>query len=417
MGVRRAGQPSIDGAMQWASTISRRPDAADAFAECVGLIGAQLRGGSPDLVLVFASPHHAAGAQRMSALARQRFPRALLVGCTGGGVIGDAHEVEEGPALSLTAAVLPGVTLTGFHVDATSLPPPEAAAAEWRAVVGVEAEREPKILLLGDPFTLDASALVSGLDRAYPGLPKFGGLASGGRRPGENRLLLGASVHRSGAVGVAFSGDVAVDTVIAQGCRPIGKPMLVTRCQSGLVQELEQGKPLRALTELYGSLSSRDRQLMETSLFLGIDMREDRVEYDPGELLVRNLVGADQETGALAVAAELRPMQVVQFVLRDARTAEEDLRRMLERCRRAKGRGRPAGALLFSCVGRGAGLFGRPDHDTALFEENLGPTPLGGFFCNGEIGPVGGTTFLHGYTSAFALFGSAHPEPEVHAAR
>lgn len=144
---------------------------------------------------------------------------------------------------------------------------------------------------------------------------------------------------------------------------------------------------------------------MRHSLFLGIEMRADRVEYDPGEFLVRNIMGADPETGALAVGADLRPMMVTQFVLRDARTAEEDLRRMLARLRPSAAP--PAGALLFSCVGRGAGLFGRPDHDTVLFEDRLGPAPLGGFFCNGEIGPVGGTTFLHGYTSAFAIFREA----------
>ena len=141
-------------------------------------------------------------------------------------------------------------------------------------------------------------------------------------------------------------------------------------------------------------------------------MREEGVEYQPGELLVRNILGADEKAGALAVGAELRPMQVVQFVLRDAQAAEEDLQRMLERYRRSEHGGTPAGALPFSCVGRGAGLFGRPDHDTALFQQALGPAPLGGFFCNGEIGPVGGTTFLHGYTSAFALFregGAAGP--------
>jgi small ligand-binding sensory domain FIST len=150
---------------------------------------------------------------------------------------------------------------------------------------------------------------------------------------------------------------------------------------------------------------------MRHSLFLGLDMREERIEFDPGELLVRNLVGVDEATGALAVGAELRPMQVVQFVLRDARTAEEDLERLLEKQRRAGGWSPPSGALLFSCVGRGAGLFGRPDHDTGLFEEKLGPVPLGGFFCNGEIGPVGGSTFLHGYTSAFAIFREAREPP------
>jgi len=147
---------------------------------------------------------------------------------------------------------------------------------------------------------------------------------------------------------------------------------------------------------------------MQSSLFLGLDMREERVQYDPGELLVRNIVGADPQTGAIAVGATLHPVQAVQFVLRDAHAAEEDLRRILDGRRRTRS-DPPAGALLFSCTGRGAGLFGRPDHDTGLFEEKLGPTPLGGFFCNGEIGPVGGTTFLHGYTSAFALFREARP--------
>jgi small ligand-binding sensory domain FIST len=390
--------------MKWASTLSRRPDAAGAFAEVAEGVGQQLGGEAPDLLLAFASPDHAAALDRIAALARRHFPAAVLVGCTGGGVIGGAREAEEGPALSLTAAALPGTGVSGFHLDMTSLPPVEAGPGPWRAVTGAAPGTRPKLLLLADPFTMDAEALIAALDRAYPGAPKFGGLASGGRRPGENRLLLGGEVHRSGAVGIALSGAVAVDTVIAQGCRPIGKPMLVTRCRGGLLQELDGRPPLRVLEHLHGSLATHDRQLMHRSVFLGLDMREERVEYDPGELLVRNIVGADEGTGVLAVGAELRPMQAVQFMLRDARTAEEDLLRMLERHRLVPGAGRPAGALLFSCVGRGAGLFGRADHDTGLFEEKLGPIPLGGFFCNGEIGPVGGATFLHGYTSAFALF-------------
>ena len=393
--------------MKWASTLSRRSAAAEAFAESAEAVERQLAGSSPDLLLAFASPDHAAACPELASLATRRFPRALLVGCTGGGVIGGAHEAEDGPALSLTAASLPGVALEGFHVETASLPNAAADAAAWRSLCGVTPADGPKLLILSDPFTMDPHALISGLDRAYRGAPKFGGLASGGRRPGENRLLLGSEVHRSGAVGVAFSGDVAVETVIAQGCRTIGKPMLVTRCRDGLLQQLDRGTPVRVLTELYGTLSERDRELVQTSLFLAIDMREDRIEYDPSEFLVRNILGADEESGALAVGAELRPMQVVQFALRDARTAEEDLQRLLDRQRHAATGARPAGALLFSCLGRGAGLFGRPDHDTDLFEQKLGPAPLGGFFCNGEIGPVGGTTFLHGYTSAFAIFRDA----------
>jgi small ligand-binding sensory domain FIST len=390
--------------MQWTSTLSREPGAAAAFGQAAAAIDAGLGDARADLLLVFASPHHAGELGAIAELAAQRFPSATVAGCGAGGVIGGAREAEEGPALSLTAASLAGVALAAFHVDMMGLPEDESPAGEWHALAGVEPQASPKLLLLVDPFTMDAGALVGGLDRAYPGAPKFGGLASGGRRPGENRLLLGGEVHRSGAVGVALSGRLAVDTVIAQGCRPIGKPMIVTRCRGGLLAELDGRPPLEVVRELHASLPSRDKELMQRSLFLGLDMRADRVEYDPGELLVRNLIGADQDTGTLAVGADLQPMQVVQFMLRDARTAEEDLRRLLERQRARGPRAPPAGALLFSCLGRGAGLFGAPDHDTALFEEQLGPAPLGGFFCNGEIGPVGGTTFVHGYTSAFALF-------------
>lgn len=393
--------------MRWASTLSRQPDTADAMVEAASAIEQQLDGHSPDLLLVFASPDHAGRLSQAGAVARRRFPSALLAGCTAGGVIGDAHEAEAGTALSLTAAALPNVAVSGFHVEMTSLPPPDAGAADWHAMVGAPPEMHPKLLLLAEPFTMDALTLIAGLDRAYPGAPKFGGLASGGQRVGQNRLLLGSDVHRSGAVGIAFSGDVAVDTVIAQGCRAIGKPMLVTRCHGSLLQELDQRPPLRVLSELYPSVDERDRELMRHSLFLGLEMRAEQIEYDPHELLVRNLVSADQETGALVIGAHLRPMTVAQFVVRDARTAEQDLQRMLERHRRAVAAAPPAGALLFSCVGRGAGLFGCADHDTALFEEKLGPAPLGGFFCNGEIGPVGDATFLHGYTSAFALFRDA----------
>jgi small ligand-binding sensory domain FIST len=397
--------------MNWASALSLRPEVGDALAEAATALDEQLGGAAPDLLVAFCSPEHASGCERLAELATRRFPTALLVGCTGGGVIGGAHESEEGPALSLTAAALPGVELSSLRVDLASLPAPDADPAGWRAIVGRGPEARPKLLLLADPFTMDAHGLVAGLDRAYPGAPKFGGLASGGRRRGENRLLLGKDVHRSGAVGVAFTGDLEVDTVIAQGCRPIGKPMLVTRCSGNVLQALDQTPPLEVLSELYRSLEGRDRELIQHSLFLGLEMRPDQIEHDGGELLVRNLVGADRETGTLMVGAELQSMTVAQFVLRDAWAAEQDLQRMLDRYRRSRAAARPAGALLFSCLGRGAGLFGCPDHDTGLFTEKLGPTPLGGFFCNGEIGPVGDTTFLHGYTSAFAMFRGARPSP------
>jgi small ligand-binding sensory domain FIST len=388
--------------MRWASALSQKARLEDAVVETATSIREALGEVSSDLVAAFVSAHHRPAYVRLGELIRRELPGSFILGCTAFGVIGAGREIEGEPALSLTAASLPGVELQPFRIE--DLPDAEAAVEELREEFGIRAAR-PHLLLLADPLTLDGGDLVSLLDRAYPGMIKIGGLASGGSSPGENRLFLGEEALWGGAVGVALSGNLAVDTIVAQGCRPIGHPMLVTRCEGNVVHQLDGKPPLAVLRQLFETLSERDRELFQHSLFAGVEMRQDQVEYREGELLVRNLVGADSDTGSLAIGTELQPMQVLQFLLRDARTAEEDLARLLDR---SKQRGAsPRGALLFSCVGRGAHLFGKPDHDSDLFQEKVGPVPLGGFFCNGEIGPVGGSTFLHGYTSAFALFREA----------
>ena len=389
--------------MRWASALSSKERTDEAIVEAAVGLRRSLAGARPDLVIAFASPHHLDVSTRIPALVEAEMPGSVLVGCTGSGIIGAGHEIEGAAALSLTAASLPGVQMTPFHLDQRELPE-SADAQEWLESIDVQAESSPHFLLLADPLTIDAGAILAGLDAAYPRASKFGGLASGGPIPGANRLFLRARTWRAGAVGVAFTGNVTVETIVAQGCRAIGKPMIATRCQRNVLLEVDGRPPLEVLRDLFPTLPARDQDLLRHSLLIGIEMR-DAVEYREGELLVRNLVGMDAEIGAVAVGAPLHPMQVVQFLLRDARTAEEDLTRLLERSTaRAQP---PSGALLFSCLGRGQHLFGRADHDTDLFREKIGPVPLGGFFCNGEIGPVGGATFLHGYTSAFALFSEA----------
>jgi small ligand-binding sensory domain FIST len=380
--------------MRWASAISDRASGVDALDEAVASVRRRLD--RLDLVIVFASP----------SLAKQLAPRladvpaATLVGCSGAGIIGDAHEIEDRPAVSVTAAELPGVTCTAFRVEPHPLGALPGDADAWRALVGVD---EPTgLLVLADPFTSSVQELIDGLDAAFPGARKFGGLVSGGRTPGADWLFANGAVFRAGAVGVAFTGDVAIDTIVAQGCRPIGAPMVVTRCEANLILELDHASPLAVLQALHDSLDARDRGLFRHSLFVGIEMKDSLVHRE-GELLVRNIIGLDPGANVLAVAAQLRPFQVIQFLLRDANAATQDLVRMLEG-HRAAGHGACDGALLFSCLGRGAHLFGEPDHDCRLFRQHVGDVAVGGFFCNGEIGPVGGTTFLHGYTSSFALF-------------
>jgi small ligand-binding sensory domain FIST len=383
--------------MKWASGISERAVAQQAILELAAHVRAELGGAEPDLAILFVSPHHAATYARIPSLLQAALPRALIVGCSAGGVIGGGLEIEGRPALSITAASLPGVELQPFHFEADSTPPDEAA---WRARFGDLPDAT--FLVFPDPFTADVEELLSGLDEAYPTLTKLGGLASGGTRPGANALFLGDAVHRSGSVGVALSGNLMVDTIVAQGCRTIGKPLIVSRCEENVILELDHRRPVDVLKELYSGLDERDQELFKTSLFVGIEMREG-MEFNAGEFLVRNMAGVDTKRGAIAVGALLTPWQVVQFLLRDARTAEDDLERMLARYR-AEEHGPVRGVLMFSCMGRGEHLFGRADHDTGLFAERLGPAPLGGFFCSGEIGPVGGQTFVHGYTSAFGVF-------------
>lgn len=389
--------------MKWASSIAKSSSPRAAVDEAAAAVHAQL-GEDVDLVVAFASAELASATDELAAQIQRRFPRALVVGSSASGVIGNAHEEEDLPALSLTAAHLPGVQLASFHVDTAQLPEPRSNVHEWHTTFGVPPDGAPRFLLFVDPFTCDVETLLSGMDRAWPGASKVGGLASGGRGPGGTRLYLGGTTWRSGAVGVALKGKVRMDTVVAQGCRPVGTPLLVTRCDGQSLLELNQKKPVEVLQELHESLSEDDRELFKHALLLGVEMTSDKVEYGQGDFLVRNIVGVDPRSGALAVATELKQFQAVQFMLRDAAAAEQDLSRMLSRYRERQGDARPQGALLFSCNGRGRRLFGREDHDTGLFQDAVGTTPMGGFFCNGEIGPVGGTTFLHGYTSAFAIF-------------
>jgi small ligand-binding sensory domain FIST len=382
--------------------MSENPRLENAVAECAADVKRRLEGAEPDFACIFVSSHHSAHYEEAGAALRRALPSRTLAGCSAGGVIGAGREVEQRPAVSVTAAVLPGTVLKTFAVRDEDLPDMDAPPKAWEALVGVKSVENPQFLLFADPFSIRADAFVGGLDYAFPKAAKVGGLASGADGPGGNALWLGADCHRAGLAGVAFLGDVAVDTVVAQGCRPIGVPLTVTDCQENVVLALDGRSPIEVLQELVQSLPAEDRELVRHSLFVGLVMDPRKATRERGDFLVRNIIGVDKERGYLAVGALVRPGQTLQFHLRDARTSAEDLSRMLGR--RADLKDTTRGALLFSCLGRGEYLYGTPDHDSRMFRSMLGDIPLGGFFCNGEIGPVEGTTYLHGYTSCFGLF-------------
>lgn len=398
--------------MRWASSISDASELDAAVEQTTAELRRRLHDQAPDLLVVFITREHQLRWHELPDMLHASFPEAVLIGCSGAGVLADGRELEGVPGLALAGAVLPGVELTAFHLPAERTPDPaepgddpSAERARWNHALGLADGPDPHLILLPDPFTWSGPELLDGLDRAYPSGVKLGGLCSGGGRPGEHRLFCRRSAHHRGMVGVALRGNLEVDAIVAQGCRPIGTPMFVTRHQDRVMFELDGRPAVEVLQRLFDELSPAERVKAQHSLFIGIVMDPQREVYDAGDFLVRNLVGVDPQSGAIGTAAQLHKNAVVQFHLRDAETSAADLRALLEEHARRR-RGDPSlGVLLFSCLGRGRGLYEQPDHDSSLVRELLGARlPIVGFFGNGEIGPVAGRTHMHGYTSSLMLF-------------
>lgn len=389
--------------MHWTSCISSAQETDHAIQQATAAALSVL-GGPPDLAFLFASEHHRAQFDALPSRVRDSLGGGVLVGCSAAGVIGGNEEIEFQPALSLVAGRLPDTVADCWHIEASDLGPDTAHSRKCARLAQDTRAQAAQFIILADPFSFPAEQLLHSLESGFSSATIAGGLASGGRAPGEIALFMNDDTFHSGALMLSLGGNIIMDTAVAQGCRPIGAPMFVTAGRDGIILGLDGRPPLEAVNTLYEQASERDQTLLHNSLFLGIAMQPDHSLYEQGDFLIRNIVGADQQSGAIQVAAALNPNQVVQFHLRDAQTSAEDLDRVLKRTRDRYSDDKPEGALLFSCTGRGRGLYGQSGHDSGMFHNRLGPVPLGGFFCNGEIGPVQGKTFVHGYTSAFALF-------------
>lgn len=390
--------------MRWTSALSENPVLEAAIAECAVAIKNSIRDEALDLAVAFVSPQYEQSYDRVSHILAETLGSKHSLGCSGGGVIGNGLEVEQRAGLSITAAALPDVVIRPFHLESGQLPDMDAGPDKWEDLMGVGQDKDPHFVMLADPYSFPVNELLVGLDYAFPKSTKIGGLASGASRQGGNALFLDGDVLRTGAIGLSLAGNITVDTVVAQGCRPIGKPMRISKSDRNMLIELEGEPPLEVIRGMLPALPQRDQELLGHSLFLGVVMDEFLDNPEQGDFLIRNVVGMDQGTGGLAIGEILKEGQLVQFHLRDSETSADDLRAVLSRYAVEHRENEIPGALLFSCLGRGQFLYGRANHDTDLFREVLGEIPLGGFFCNGEIGPVSDTTFLHGYTSSFGLF-------------
>jgi len=369
-----------------AAAIADTPHWDQALGRALGEVGDTLTA-QPDLVLLFAAPAYAQMFSYMAAVTQERTGAAIVIGCSGQGVIGPGREVEERPALSVLAASLPGARLHAVHISQATVAgdgTPEA----WHALTGVDPEDVNAWLIFSDPFTIDTEALLRGLARAYPGVPLIGGVASGSMTERRTHLFLNGDVLTAGAVLLAIGGAYTVRTVVSQGAQPIGAPWTVTGAHENVLETIGGRPAYEVLVETFHTLAPEMQTRARANLLVGLAMDEYRDEFGRGDFLIRNLLGGDQQTGALAISAYPRVGQTIQFQVRDADAADEELRAMLVRERAELGERRPVAALLCACNGRGLGLFGAPDHDARTLAEELGPVPVAGFFCNGEIGPV-----------------------------
>ena len=376
--------------MPFASALSEHPLTATAVGEVAGQVLERL-GARPDLVMLFLTPPHGGALEDAAAAVRSILEPTVLLGCAAVAVAGAGREVELDPAVSLWAGSFGEVASVRLGARPGSLGP---EITGWPDELPFE---PTALILLADPYSFPVDALFELVEQRHPGLPVIGGMASAARGPGGNRLAIDGSVVTSGAVGVLIGPGVLLTTVVSQGCRPIGTPLVVTRAEGNLMHELAGEPPLHRLIQQAQDLPPGDIALINQGLQLGVVIDEHKLEFERGDFLIRNVMGADRETGTMQVGDQIEVGTTVQFQVRDAQSADEDLRELL------LGR-RADGALLFTCNGRGTNLFPVPDHDAEVISDMLGPVPVAGFFAAGELGPVGPRNFLHAFTASVALF-------------
>jgi small ligand-binding sensory domain FIST len=364
---------------------------------------AQLLAPQVSLGLVFMSPKFFPHARQTLEILRVHARIPLLAGCSSTGLIAEANEIEGATGFVLALYSLPGAELKGFRFMQKQVEEVNGRNY-WHRETGIEPKRTNGWLVFIDPFHIDAESWLRSWNEAYASLPALGGLASGVFSDQTTQIYLNGDVFEDGGVAISFGGEVKLASVISQGCTPIGEAWTLTRVEHNLIRQIANRPAYAVLAETFQKLSPAEQQKARGNLFIGLVVNEYLEDFHRGDFLVRNLIGGDPNSGVLSVGAMPRAGQTMQFQRRDAAAANEDMNELLSRAQKQLAETTIYGGCLCSCNGRGQNLFGRPNHDADMVQQRLGPLGLAGFFCNGEIGPVGEKNFLHGYTASLALF-------------
>ena len=384
--------------VQIASGLSTTSDPRVGAVEAADKVAAQLAGTRIDLAVVFACGAHLADPEATLEAVHDVLLPDSLIGCGAGGVVGDGREIEGGTAVSVWAAGFENGIVSTFRAEVTEV-------EEGVAIAGVpDLQGAGGAILLPDPYSFPTDAVLAELADRCPGVPVLGGISGVRTLRGQAALFLGERVVPGGAVGVRFDG-VELLPCVSQGATPLGPELTITSGEGRLIKELAGRPALGALRAVLDRLDEEEKAMLDAGMLIGIVVERGHGDDQHGDFLVRSVLGGDPETGVIAVGATIEEGQVVRVHARDARSADRDLHEALALRRQALGGDAPAGALMFTCNGRGRAMFGVPDHDAAALAGELGDLPTAGFFAAGEIGPVGGENFLHGFTATVAVFG------------
>jgi len=363
----------------------------------------QLQSPHVSLGLVFMTPRFFSEAQQVLEILRVHAQIPLLAGCSSTSLVAGDQELEDNPGLVLALYSLPGAKLSGTYFTQSQVE--EAGeTGYWQGLTQVAPEDSNGWLAFIDPFHLDSESWLRSWNESYAGSPVFGGLASGVFADQLTQVYLNGEVYEEGGVAIAVGGDVKLTGVISQGCTPIGDTWTLTRVEQNLIHMIANRPAYEVLSETVNEMSPAEQKKVRGNLFIGLVVNEYLEDFHRGDFLVRNLLGGDPQTGVLAVGAMPRAGQTMQFQRRDAAAASEDMSELLGRAQTKLGGATVYGGCLCCCNGRGKHLFGESGHDAQLVQKQFGGIGLSGFFCNGEIGPVGEKNFLHGYTASLALF-------------
>jgi small ligand-binding sensory domain FIST len=386
-------------AMRFSSGFAKDVNVENALEEAMDAVQKGMEKESISLVFCFFQSTFLDDAHFIATRINQTLNPECLLGCSVAGTIGSDEEVENAPSISLLALSIPEARIQAFYSNQKELEIlPEKGLKSRIAPEGLD--EHATLLLFPDPYTFDIKSFLDNLNSEIPGLPVLGGLASSSP---QNRLILNDQVYEEGTLGCFLDEGIRIQSFVSQGCRPFGEPFIVTESEGNLIRSIA-GKPsMEVFQEIYQKASNEDQTLVQQGVFIGMVTDEYKAKPDRGDFLIRSVVGVDQASGALAIADNVEPGQTIQFHVRDKKAAHEDLEYLLKKAKKAEPQV-PEGALLFTCNGRGFSLFQVPHHDVKNVQKNVGGCPTAGCFCAGEIGPIAGTNYLHGFSASVALF-------------